>query len=99
MNGSPAWRMKALAWHGPESMAATAFAEGQLASLRTACAEQLGHAVDWEDLASYRDGLEEEYEAPSEPRSVGGALAGLGCLVGALAFLAIWVNGVVALFD
>ncbi|MET8642897.1 DUF6584 family protein [Streptomyces sp. NPDC004675] len=97
--GSPAWRMKALAWHGPESMAATAFAEGQLASLRTACAEQLGHSVDWEDLASYRDGLEEEYEAPSEPRSVGGALAGLGCLVGALAFLAIWVNGVVALFD
>ncbi|MEU6516184.1 DUF6584 family protein [Streptomyces sp. NPDC046978] len=97
--GSPAWQMKALAWHGPESMAATAFAEGQLAALRTACAEQLGRSVDWEDPASYRDGLEEEYEAPSEPWSVSGALAGLGCLLGALAFLAIWVNGVVALFD
>ncbi|MEU1411903.1 DUF6584 family protein [Streptomyces sp. NPDC005731] len=97
--GSPAWRMKALAWHGPESMAATAFAEGQLAAVRTACAEQLGRSVDWEDPASYRDGLEEEHEAPSEPWSVSGALAGLGCLLGALAFLAIWVNGVVALFD
>ncbi|MFF0201223.1 DUF6584 family protein [Streptomyces sp. NPDC005017] len=96
---SPGCRMKALAWRGPEAMAATAFAEGQLAAVRTACAEELGHPVDWDDPASYRDDLEGEYGAPSEPWTVGGVLAGVGCLVGALAFLAIWVIGVVALFD
>ncbi|MGC9382444.1 DUF6584 family protein [Streptomyces sp. MH13] len=94
---SPGWRMKALAWRGPEAMAATAFAEGQLVAVRTACAEELGHPVDWDDPASYRDGLE-KYEEPSEPWSFSGVLAGIGCLVGVLAFLAIWVNGVVALF-
>ncbi|MEU7427929.1 DUF6584 family protein [Streptomyces sp. NPDC040750] len=97
--GSPGWRMKALAWHGPEGKAATAFAEGQLVALRTACAEELGHPVDWDDPASYRDGLEEGHEAPSEPWTVGGVLAGVGCLVAALAFVAIWVNGLIALFD
>lgn len=97
--GSPGWRMKALAWRGPESMAATSFAEGQLVAVRTACAEELGHPVDWNDPASYRDGLEEKYEeAPSEPWTVGDVLAGVGCLVGVLAVLAIWVSGVVALF-
>ncbi|WP_405816524.1 hypothetical protein OG241_18090 [Streptomyces sp. NBC_01390] len=98
--GSPGWRMKALAWCGPETMAANSFAEAQLVAVRTACGEELGHPVDWDDPASYRDGLEEAYEeAPSEPWTVVGVLAGVGCLVGVLAFLAIWVNGVVALFD
>ncbi|MGW0364716.1 DUF6584 family protein [Streptomyces sp. NPDC002990] len=98
--GSPAWRMKALAWRGPEAMAATSFAKGQLVAVRTACAGELGRPVDWDDPASYQDGLEETYEeAPSEPWTVGGVLAGVGCLAGALAFLAVWVNGVVALFD
>ncbi|MFJ9805508.1 DUF6584 family protein [Streptomyces wuyuanensis] len=96
---SPARRMKALAWHGPETKAATTFAEGQLVAVRTACAEELGHPVDWDDPASCRDDLEGEYEAPSEPWTVGGALAGVGCLTAVLAFLAIWVNGLVALFD
>lgn len=98
--GSPAWRMKALAWRGPEAMAATPFAEKQLAVVRTACAEELGHAVDWDDPSSYQDGLEDTYEeAPAEPWTVSGVLAGIGCLVAALAFFAVWVNGVVALFD
>ncbi|MER6393718.1 DUF6584 family protein [Streptomyces sp. NPDC001523] len=98
--GSPGWRMKALAWRGPEAVAATSFAEKQLVAVRTACAEELGHPVDWDDPTSYRDGLEEKHEeAPSEPWTVGGVLAGGGCLVGALAFLAIWANGVIALFD
>ncbi|MET8078747.1 DUF6584 family protein [Streptomyces sp. NPDC005303] len=97
--GSPGWRMKALAWRGPEAMAATAFAEGQLIAVRTACAEELGHPVDWADPASYRNGLDEKYEVPSQPWTVVGVLAGGGCLVGVLAFLAIWVTGVVALFD
>ncbi|WP_405772124.1 DUF6584 family protein [Streptomyces sp. NBC_01538] len=96
--GSPGWRMKALAWRGPEATAATAFAEGQLVAVRTACAEELGHPVAWDAPDSYRQGLEEEYEEPSAPWSVSGVLAGVGCLVGVLAFVAIWVNGVVALF-
>lgn len=97
--GSHGWRMRALAWRGPEATAATAFAQGQLAAVRSACAEELGHPVDWDDPASYRDDQEEESEAPSEPWSVGAVLAGVGCLVGTVAFLAIWVIGVVALFD
>ncbi|MFM9700615.1 DUF6584 family protein [Streptomyces europaeiscabiei] len=97
--GSPGWRMKALAWRGPETVAATAFAHAQLVAVRTACAETVGHFVDWDDPASYWTSLEEKYEdAPSKPWSVGGVLASAGCLVAALAFLAIWVNGVVALF-
>ncbi|MER6415314.1 DUF6584 family protein [Streptomyces humidus] len=96
--GSPGWRMRALAWQGPEAMAATSFAERQLVAVRAACAEELGHPVDWDDPASYRDGPEED-EAPSGPWTVGGALAGVGCLVGVLAFLAIWVAGLVALLD
>ncbi|MFJ9736551.1 DUF6584 family protein [Streptomyces sp. NPDC101166] len=93
--GSPGWRMKALAWQGPEAKAGTAFAEEQLVAVRTACAEKLGHPVDWDD----RDVLEGEHETPSQPWTVGGVLAGVGCLVAVLAFLAIWVNGLVALFD
>ncbi|MFJ3190783.1 DUF6584 family protein [Streptomyces halstedii] len=96
--GSPGWRMKALAWHGPEAKAATAFAEGQLVAVRTACAGKQGHPVDWTDPTSYRDDLKGEREAPSGPWTAGGVLAGAGCLVAALVFLAIWVNGLVALF-
>lgn len=95
---SAGWRMKALAWRGPGTEAATAFAEGQLVAVRTARAEELGHPVDWDDPASYRDDPG-EYEAPSKSWTVGGVLAGGGCLVALLVFLAIWVNGLVALFD
>ncbi|WP_333774014.1 DUF6584 family protein [Streptomyces sp. IBSBF 3136] len=97
--GTPGRRMKALAWHGPEANAATAFAQEQLTSVRTACAEELGHPADRDDPASYRDAVEEEREAPCEPWTVGGVLAGAGCLAAALVFLAVWVNGIVALFD
>ncbi|WP_418959758.1 DUF6584 family protein [Streptomyces tritici] len=92
-------RMQALAWRGPEALAATPFAEGQLVAVRTACAEELGHPVDWDDPDSYRDEPEGPYEEPSEPWTVGAVLAGVGCVVGVLAFLAVWVVGVVALFD
>ncbi|MFG3349761.1 DUF6584 family protein [Streptomyces sp. NPDC048018] len=98
--GPPGRRMKALAWRGPEARAATPFAEKQLLAVRTACAEALGRSVDWDDPATYLDGPEStDEEAPSGPWTVGGVLAGVGCLVGAVAFLAIWVTGVVALFD
>lgn len=97
--GSPGWRMKALAWRGPEANAATVFAEGQLVALRTACAGELGRPVDWDDPASYRQDLEEEDDAFPAPWTVGDVLAGVGCLAAALVVLAIWVNGLVVLFD
>lgn len=73
--------------------------EGAAGRGADACAEELGHPVDWDDLASYQDGLGSEGEEPSRPWTVGGVLAGTGCLVAALRFLAIWVNGLIALFD
>ncbi|MEU5633384.1 DUF6584 family protein [Streptomyces rishiriensis] len=96
--GSPGSRMKALAWRGPEALAATSFAEKQLLAVRTACAEELGRPVDWDDPASYGE-LEEQHKAPFEPWTVAGVLAGVGSLVIALAFLAIWIRGVAALFE
>ncbi|WP_030326820.1 DUF6584 family protein [Streptomyces sp. NRRL B-3229] len=97
--GTSGRRMKALAWRGPEALAATSFAERQLAALRTACAEELGRSVDWDDPATYGEGRERNEDEPSVPWTVGGVLAGAGCLVAVLAFLAIWVNGLVDLFD
>ncbi|GAA3399212.1 DUF6584 family protein [Streptomyces roseoviridis] len=95
---SPGQRMRALAWRGPEDEAPTAFARAQLAAVRTARAQELGRSVAWDDPAAYEE-PERQGEAPSEPWTLGGVLAGAGCLVGVLAFLAAWVNGVVALFD
>ncbi|MFC8362967.1 DUF6584 family protein [Streptomyces griseorubiginosus] len=92
-------RMRSLAWRGPEAPAATSFAERQLAALRTVCAEELGRPVDWDDPATYGEGREQDEDEPSVPWTVGGVLAGAGCLVAVLASLAIWVNGWGALFD
>ncbi|MEV5613764.1 DUF6584 family protein [Streptomyces sp. NPDC052225] len=97
--GSAGRRMKAIAWRGPETEAATAFARERLGALRAACAEERGHPVDWDDPASYLDGPAGEHAEPSEPWTVREALAVGGCLVVALASLAIWVNGIIALFD
>ncbi len=41
--------------------------------MRTACAEELGRPVDWDDPASYRDDLEGRYESPTKPWTVGDA--------------------------
>ncbi|WP_448319046.1 DUF6584 family protein [Streptomyces sp. CO7] len=87
-------RMRALAWRGPESRAATTFAREQLAALRKRCSDELGRPVDWDALPSA-----DEAEAESEGGGVLGALAGIGCLLAVLVFLSIWVNGLVALFD
>ncbi|MEU3553793.1 DUF6584 family protein [Streptomyces fragilis] len=88
-------RMRALAWRAPESRAATAFARAQLAAVRKQCSHELGRPVDWDAVPSpgEADGT------ASEGSGVGGALAGIGCLVAVLGFLAIWVNGLVDLFD
>ncbi|WP_405857562.1 hypothetical protein OG361_26990 [Streptomyces sp. NBC_00090] len=96
--GSPGRRMKALAWRGPETLAGTAVAEERLVAVRTACAEELGHPVDWDDPASYEEPAE-VYVAPDEPWTVGGVLAGVGCGVGVIAFVSVWVLGVMSLFD
>ncbi|MEV8036867.1 DUF6584 family protein [Streptomyces sp. NPDC086182] len=85
-------RMRALAWQGPESLAASAFARQQLEAVRADCSDAMGHPVDWDTV-------------PSSRRTVGkgsaftDALAAIGCLVVVLAFFAVWVNGLVALFD
>ncbi|CAM5376237.1 hypothetical protein STANM337S_01670 [Streptomyces tanashiensis] len=97
--GSPGWRMKALAWRGPESMAATAFAEERLAALRTARAEELGRPVDWDDPASYEDDGDEEHAPDTGGWNAGGVIAGLGCVVGGVVFAGVWVLGVVSLFS
>ncbi|MEV6192118.1 DUF6584 family protein [Streptomyces sp. NPDC051920] len=85
-------RMHALAWRGSESLASTDFARGQLEAVRVACSDSMGHPVDW-DTAS------RDTKADSTNSPVADFLAGAGCLVAVVAFLAIWVNGLVALFD
>ncbi|WMD06196.1 DUF6584 family protein [Streptomyces sp. FXY-T5] len=89
---SAAQRMRALAWQGPESHAQTAFAREQLAAVRAACSEAVGLAVDWDTKPSDR-------HEDSERIPLTNFLAGAGCLVAVLAFVAIRVNGLVALVD
>ncbi|MFB8407185.1 DUF6584 family protein [Streptomyces sp. NPDC055912] len=98
--GTPGWRMKALAWRGPEARAATAFAAGQLAAVRTACAERLGHPVDWDDPDSSAADRGEEADAP-EPGgwTLSGVVAGTGALAGTVVMVSVWVYGLVALFS
>jgi hypothetical protein len=85
--------MKALAWRGPESRARSAFAVEQLAATRTACSDALGRPVDWDTEFSAQD------DEPDFGRGLTGFLTGAGCLAVVLAMLAIWVNGIIALFD
>ncbi|MEU6474252.1 DUF6584 family protein [Streptomyces massasporeus] len=85
-------RMRALAWQGPESRARTTFAREQLAAVRAACSEALGHPVVWDTKPS-------DPHQDSEGSPLTNFLAGAGCLVAVLAFVAIWVNGLVALVD
>ncbi|GLX50238.1 hypothetical protein Shyhy01_31880 [Streptomyces hygroscopicus subsp. hygroscopicus] len=85
-------RMRALAWRGPESLARTPFAREHLAAVRTACSEDMGRPVDWDTVPSARE--EDDRRSP-----FANCLAGGGCLLAVLAFLAIWVNGLIALFD
>ncbi|MER5280638.1 DUF6584 family protein [Streptomyces sp. NPDC002809] len=85
-------RMRALAWQGSEALARTPFAAEQLAAVRAACSDALGRPVEWDAVPS---GAQEE----SRPRAFADFLAGAGCLLAVLVILAIWVNGLVALFD
>ncbi|MET7367871.1 DUF6584 family protein [Streptomyces sp. NPDC005566] len=89
----PARRMRALAWRGHESLAGSAFAEAQLTAVRAACAESLGRTVDWDTFTG-----EEENEEP-EPGRVRRVAGCAGTFLLVAAFVAIWVNGLIDLFD
>ncbi|MFE5711366.1 DUF6584 family protein [Streptomyces sp. NPDC056501] len=97
--GSPGWRMKALAWRGPEALAGTAFAEGQLVAVRTACSEALGRSVDWDDPASYDEDAYEAHEGPDGGSRLSGVVAAIGAFLGVTVTVGVWIRGVIALFE
>ncbi|WP_411071995.1 DUF6584 family protein [Streptomyces sp. cmx-4-25] len=98
--GSAVRRMKALAWWGPEALAATAFAEGRLAAVRTARAGELGRPVDRDDPASYEERWDEGLPPYEERRwTLAGVLVGGACVVGVLLNPGVWVVGLVTLAD
>ncbi|MFF4246919.1 DUF6584 family protein [Streptomyces sp. NPDC001822] len=84
--------MRALAWRGPEAAAGSAFASGELAAVRRSASASAGRALDWDTLADGGDGA-------ADDGSSGQSLAALGCLAVTLVLVAIWVNGLVDLFD
>lgn len=97
--GSPRWRMKALAWRGAEALAGTAVAEERLVAVRTACAEEQGHPVDWDDPASYDEDADEGHEAPGEGGRFTGVIVAIGAFLGVSVTVGIWIRGVIALFE
>ncbi|MGC5342376.1 DUF6584 family protein [Streptomyces sp. DT24] len=88
---TPVRRMRALAWRGPEALAESAFAAGQLAAVRAECAEAVGRPVDWDSVP--------EADDDRAHKSLGENLAGLGCMVAVFGLLAIWVFGLLTLLD
>ncbi|MFH9468560.1 DUF6584 family protein [Streptomyces clavifer] len=86
----PAPRMKAVAWRGRESLAGSAFAQEQLAALRAACSKAAGRPVNWDTVTG-----EEQPERGAVLRFAGCT----GAFLLVVAFFAIWVNGLVDLFD
>ncbi|MGW0118397.1 DUF6584 family protein [Streptomyces sp. NPDC003327] len=89
-------RMKALAWRGPEALAATPFAERQLARVRAACSAEVGRPLEWGDPIPFED--DDDHEQPAGGR-FSGVVAGAGCFLGSLVMIGIWVRGLVALWD
>ncbi|WP_318209211.1 MULTISPECIES: DUF6584 family protein [unclassified Streptomyces] len=98
--GTPGWRMKALAWRGPEASAATRFAEEQLVAVRTACAEWLGRPVAWDDdPESYVEDPDEESAPEPGGSTLSGVIVGAGALAGIVVMSGIWVLGIISLFS
>ncbi|MBY8867255.1 DUF6584 family protein [Streptomyces sennicomposti] len=89
-------RMRALAWQGPESLAGTAFARERLAAVRAECSEAMGRPVDWDapPSAGAADG-----RGKSAFRDVLTGVRFLAVILAVVVFFAIWVNGLVALFE
>ncbi|MFI8354309.1 DUF6584 family protein [Streptomyces cyaneofuscatus] len=84
--------MRAIAWRGTELDAPTPFAAGQLAAVREAASETLGRPVTWDGLVKVKGNARQISPLTD-------ALTGIGCLLLTVAFLGIWVYGLVALFD
>ncbi|MFD4234930.1 DUF6584 family protein [Streptomyces sp. NPDC058542] len=90
-------RMTAVAWRDPESPEGVpAFAARQLTALRTAASDEVGCPLDWDGLPAGR-----RKPGPREDgtTTVGERAAAVGCAVAVIAFLAIWVNGLIDLLD
>lgn len=85
-------RMRAVAWRGTEADAPTPFAAERLADVRAAASDYLRRPVGWDELVGIRGDLPER-------GGLGDVLADVGALLVAAAFLAVWVYGLVALFD
>ncbi|NED78276.1 hypothetical protein G3I51_39355 [Streptomyces sp. SID9944] len=89
-------RMRALAWQGPESLAGTAFARERPAAVRAECSEAMGRPVDWDapPPAGAADG-----RGKSAFRDFLTGVRFLAVILAVVVFFAIWVNGLVALFE
>ncbi|MEW2276527.1 DUF6584 family protein [Streptomyces cyaneofuscatus] len=85
-------RMRAMAWRGTESDAPTPCPARQLTAVREAASEIVGRPVTW-------DGLVEVKGDARQISPLTDALTGIGCLLLTIAFLGIWVYGLVSLFD
>lgn len=96
--GSPGRRMKALAWSGPEALAATAVAEGRLATVREACSEAAGRPVAWGDPIPFED-EDGEDGAPHEGGRFTGVVVAVGAFLGGTVTVGVWIRGVIALFE
>ncbi|GAA2772355.1 DUF6584 family protein [Streptomyces showdoensis] len=94
---APGHRMKALAWSGPESAAGSAVARTRLAQVREECSRALGRPVDWSMPLEELEACEPVAEAGGKER-LADLAAGAGCLLAVVAAIALWVNGLVALF-
>ncbi|MBT2530507.1 hypothetical protein J7E91_35490 [Streptomyces sp. ISL-99] len=90
----PLRRMRALAWHAPESIAGTAFAAQQLEAVRKAGSAYLGRSVEWTAIPLDRDDEPEDERIPFTGRLVGVGVA-LGMVLMVLGFFAVWVFGFV----
>ncbi|QIQ02756.1 DUF6584 family protein [Streptomyces liangshanensis] len=88
--------MRALAWQGPEALAASAFAVAQLAAVRTACSAAFGRPVDWDSVPT--EGRDDPHGDARPFGLLGKLLLGGGCLLVVLVVSAVWVYGFVHLF-
>ncbi|MER7622721.1 DUF6584 family protein [Streptomyces sp. NPDC126503] len=93
---SARWRMKALAWRGPEALAATAFAAERLAEVREACAAEVGRPVDWDEPVPF----DEDGEGlPDEGGRSGCVVVTVGAFLGGTVMAGIWLKGLLSLFE
>ncbi|MGW7091542.1 DUF6584 family protein [Streptomyces sp. NPDC054874] len=93
----PVRRMQAVAWRDPEaSEEVPAFAAQQLTALRTAASDEIGCPLDWDGLPA---GRRKPGSREDGTTTVGEGAAAVGCAIAVIAFLAIWLNGLIDLFD